>query len=89
MTDVMSLSQHNIDAIESIISKAPPIPHPVLKYNTHQAVSEISSFGSIELLPVDTEDFPLAVDSGPLTPRQPIVLGKEGSGPSKIFMNNV
>ena len=88
MTNITTQSQHKINEIESIISKVPPIPHPVLKFNSHQAASAISSFGSIELLHTDTEDFPLAVDSGPLTPSRPTVLGQQGSGPSKIFIDN-
>ena len=92
MTDITSQSQHRINEIESIISKAPSLPKPVLKYNSHQAVSAISSFGSIELLPVDTEDCPIAVDTGSLTPDhadRPRVVGKKGSGPGKIFNHAV
>ena len=80
MTDITSQSQHKINEIESIISEAPSIPKPVLKYNSHQAVSAISSFGSIELLPADAVDCPTAVDSSPLTPDRPIVAGKTGPG---------
>ena len=84
MTDITSQSQHKINEIELAISKAPSLPRPVLRYNTHQAMTTISSFGSIELLPVDTEDCPVAVDTtGPLTPGRPRVVGKKGSGPGK------
>ena len=95
MTDITSQSQHKINEIESIINKAPSLPKPVLKYNSHLAVSAISSFGSIELLPVDTEDCPIAVDTGSLTPLtpdyadRPRVVGKRGAGPGKIFNQTV
>ena len=90
MTDITSQSQQKINEIESIINKAPSLPKPVLKYNSHQAVSTISSFGSIELLPVDTEDCPVAVDTtGPLIQDRPRVVGEEGSGPGKIFKNSI
>ena len=85
MTDITSQSQHKINEIESVINKAPSLPKPVLKYTSHQAVSAISSFGSIELLPVDTEDCPIAVDTGSLTPGKPRVVGKRGSGAGKII----
>ena len=68
MADITSQNQHKISEIESIISKAPILPKPVLRYNSHQAVSAISSFGAIELLPAVTEDWPIAANStGPLT----------------------
>ena len=63
MTDITSQSQHKINEIESIISNAPSLPRPVLKYNNHQAVSAISSFGCIDLLPADIKDWPIAVDT--------------------------
>ena len=63
MADITSQSQHRINEIESIINKAPSLPKPVLKHNSQQAVFAISSFGSIELLPVDTEDYNDAVDN--------------------------
>ena len=85
MTDITSQSQHKINEMESIINKAPSLPKPVLRYNSHQAVSAISSFGSIELLPMDTEDCPIAVDTGPLRPDRPRVVGKKGSGPGKTL----
>ena len=93
MTDITSQSQHKINEIESVISKAPSLPKPVLKYNSHQAVSAISSFGCIEMLPVDTEDCPIAVDTtGPLThdhADRPRVVGKRGAGPGKIFNHTI
>ena len=92
MTDITSQSQHKISEIESVINKAPSLPKPVLRYNSHQAVSAISSFGSIELLPVDTEDCPIAVDTGSLTPDhadRPRVVGSKRSGPGKIFNQTV
>ena len=92
MTDITSQSQHKINEIESIISKAPSLPKPVLKYNSHQAISAISSFGCIDLLPVDTEDCPIAVDTGSLTPDyadRPRVVGKIGAGPGKIFSHTI
>ena len=85
MTDITSQSQHKINEIESVISKAPSLPKPVLNYNSHQAASVISAFGSIEVLPADVEDCPMAVVSGPLTIGRPRVVGKKGSGPGKIF----
>ena len=88
LTDITSQSQNKIKEIESIISKAPSLPKPVLKYNSHQAVSAISSFGSIELLRVYTDDCPVAVDTtGPLTSDRPRVVGRNGSGPSKTLTN--
>ena len=87
MTDITSKSQHKINQIESIIIKAPSLPKPVLKYNSHQTITTISSFGSIELLPVDTEDCPIAVDTGPLTLDRPRVVGKKGSDPGKTLTN--
>ena len=89
MTDITSQSQHKINEIESVISKAPSLPKPVLKYNSHQAVSVISAFGSIELLPANIEDCPVAAVSGPLTIGRPRVVGKEGSGPGKIFSQTI
>ena len=85
MTDITSQSQHKMKEIESVISKAPSVHKPVLKYNSHQIVSVISAFGSIELLPADIEDCHVAMVSGPLTMGRPRVVGKEGSGPGKIF----
>ena len=80
MTDITSQSQHKTKEIESAISRASSLPKPVLRYNSHQAVSAISSFGSIELLPVDTEGCPIAMDViGLLTPARPRVVGKRGS----------
>ena len=89
MTDITSQSQHKINEIESVISKAPSLPTPVLKYNSHQAVSVISAFGSIELLPTYTEDCPVAMVSGPLTIERPRVVGKKGSGPGKILNQTI
>ena len=89
MTEITSRSQHTINEIEAIISKAPSLPKPVLKYNSHQAVSVISSFGSIELLPVDSEDCPIAMDTGPLTLDRPKVVGKEGSDHGKTLTNSI
>ena len=90
MTDITSQSQHRINEIESIISKAPSLPKPVLKYNSHLAVSAISSFGCIEMLPVDAKDCPIAVDTtGSLTPDRPRVVGKKGSGSGNIFNHTV
>ena len=90
MTGITSQSQDKISEIESVISRAPSLPKPVLKYNSHQAVSAISSFGSIELLPVDTEDCPIAVDTiVPLIPGRPRVVGKRGSDHGKIFNQTV
>ena len=87
MTGITSQSQHKINEIELAISKAPSLPKPVLRYNSHQAVSTISLIGSIELSPVDTEDCPAAVDTGPLTLDKPRVVGKIGSGPGKTPEN--
>ena len=87
MTDITSQSQHKIKEIKLAISKAPSPSKPVLRYNSRQAITTISSFGSIELLPVDTEDCPIAVDTGPLTLDKPRVVGKEGSDPGKTFTN--
>ena len=89
MTDITSQSQHKMKEIEAVISKAPSLPKPVLKYNSHQAASVISAFGSIELLPTDTEDCPVAVVSSPLTIGRPRVVGKKGSGPGKIFSQTI
>ena len=89
MTDITSQSQHKINEIESVISKAPSLPNPVLKYSSHQVVSLISAFGSIELLPADVKDCPVAVVSGPLTITRPRVVGKKGSGPGKIFNQTI
>ena len=75
--------------IESVMSKAPSLPKPVLKYNSHQVVSVISAFGSIELLPADVEDCPVAMVSSPLTITRPRVVGKKGSGPGKIFNQTI
>ena len=80
MTDITSQSQHKINEIESVISKAPSLIKAVLKYNSRQAVSVISAFGSIELLPPDIEDCPVAMVAGPLTIERPRVVGNKGSG---------
>ena len=89
MTEITSHSQHKINEIESAVSKAPSLPKPVLKYNSHQVVSVISAFGAIELLPADTEDCPVAMVFGPLTIGRPRVVGKNGSGPGKIFNQTI
>ena len=89
MTDITSQSQHEINEIESVISKAPYLIKPVLKYDIHQVVLVLSAFGSIELLPADTEDCPVAVVSGSLTIERPRVVGKTGSGPGKIFNQTI
>ena len=89
MTGITSQSQHKINEIESVISKAPSLLKPVLKYDSHQAASVISAFGSIELLPTDIEDCPVAMVSGPFTIGRPRVLGKKGSGPGKIFNQTI
>ena len=80
MSEIKAKNEAKIRKIESLIRKAPCLSKPMLKYNSHQISSAISSFGSIELLSPDTEDCPVAVDtSGLVTEGRPRVVGKKGS----------
>ena len=90
MSATNAQNEAKIMEIESLIRDSPCLAKPMLKYNSHQTSqlisSAISSFGSIELLPPDTEDCPVAMDtSGPMTTGRPRVVGKNGSGLCKLL----
>ena len=79
MSTIKAQNEAKIREIESLIRDSPCLAKPMLKYDGHQISSAISSFGSIELLPPDTEDCPVAVDtSGPMTTGRPSVMGTKG-----------
>ena len=81
MSAIKAQSDTKIREILTFIRNSPCLAKPMLKYNSHLISSAISSFGSIELLPPDTEDCPVAVDtSGPVTEGRPIAVGKKGFG---------
>ena len=85
MSAIKVQNEAKIREIESLIKDSPRLANPMLKYNSHQISSAISSFGSIELLPPDTEDCPVAVDTiGPMTTGRPRVVGQKGSGLCKL-----
>ena len=87
MSATKAQNEAKILEIESLIKNSPCLAKPILKYNSHQIISAISSFGSIELLPPNTTDCPVAVDtSGPVTEGKPSIVGKEGSRPCKLIL---
>ena len=81
MSAIKAQSDAKIMEILTFTRHSPCLAKPMLKYNSHLISSAISSFGSIELLPPDIEDCPVAVDtSGPVTAGRPIAVGKKGFG---------
>ena len=91
MSTIKAQNKAKILEIKSLIKNSPCLAKPMLKYNSHQTSqlisSAISSFGSIELLPPDADDCPVAVDtSGPVTKGRPRVFGKEGSRRCKLIL---
>ena len=87
MSAIEAQNEAKIMEIQSLFRNYPSLAKPMLKYNSHLFNSAISSFGSIELLPPDTEDCPVAVDtSGPVTAMRPRVVGKTGSGICELYL---
>ena len=87
MSATKAQTEAKILEIESLIKNSPCLAKPILKYNSHVISSAISSFGSMELLPPNTTDCPVAVDtSGPVTKGRPRMVGKEGSRPCKLIL---
>ena len=85
MSAIKAQNEANIREIESLIRDSPCLAKPMFKYNSHLISSAISSFGSIRFLSPDAEDCPVAMDtSGPFTIGRPRVVGKKGSGHSKL-----
>ena len=79
MKDMKSQSEEKIKELQLVISNAPVVPAPCLKYNSFGVFSKIQSFGRIEMLKA-TSDL-VVMDIHPCD--EPMVVGGEGTGPGE------
>jgi hypothetical protein len=73
--------------VNMMAKQLPTLLKATLMFNSYAVVSAITSFGSIKLLVSGTEDCPVAVDSGPVTPVRPRILGESGTGSGELIYN--